>query len=249
MDVRGKRILVTGGSSGIGAALTQILVARGASVIIVARDGARAQDFATTLGGDVAVLPADLSDPDEQDRVIGTVHQRWPDLAMLVNNAGIQVNLPPTGIDIDYDFAALRTEIATNLTAVMALSYGLLPLLSQRPEAMIVNVGSGLGVVPKRSAPLYCATKAAVHNFSTALRYRCQDSAPHVRITDVVMDYVETNMTAGRQGKKMAADTTAAQMMKGIAHNAQTIWIGRTKALRVINRISPAIARRILRNG
>ncbi len=120
-------------------------------------------------------LSADLSRLDEQKRIISEVTDRWPDLSILVNNAGVQIDMPATGIG-DHGRMAFRSEIAANLTAPVALCFGLTPVLARQREAAIVNISLGLAIAPKRTAPVYCATKAGLCTFSRALRYRCEDA-------------------------------------------------------------------------
>jgi len=185
----------------------------------------------------------------EQDRVVTEVAGRWPGLAVLVNNAGIQVNLPATGIGDGGMTDALRREVEINLIAPVVLSLGLMPLLARQPEAAIVNIASGLAIAPKRTAPVYCATKAGLRSFSQALRYRCVDAAPAIRVIDVIMSYVDTAMTQDRGGTKIASADAARAVIDGIEADRDEVWVGRTRLLRLIHRLSPTLAARILRNA
>lgn len=247
MKLNGITALVTGGSSGIGLEIAQALKARGVDVILVGRNADRLAAAATTVGAHT--LMADLSKAAEQEKLIAEVTARWPHLSLLVNNAGIQVNMPATGVGDNGQMAAFREEIDLNFTAPIALGFGLMPLLARQRQAAIVNISSGLAVAPKRTAPVYCATKAGLSLFSTALRYRCEDAAAHISVHDVIMDYVETPMTAGRPGKKLPADEAARQVVAGVEAGKPVIWVGKTKLLRVLDRIAPSLARRVLRNG
>ena len=249
IQVAGKTALVTGGSAGIGKAIVEQLHAAGAHIIIVVRNIEQAQTNLGSLAQHIEIIPADLSSNADQERVIAEVRLRHPDLALLINNAGVQVNLPPTSIDDSVSIEAMRSEIALNLTAPVALSFGLLPVLAVQHEAAIVNISSGLAIAPKRTAPNYCATKAGLSAFSTALRYRCEDSAPQIKVIDVIMDYVDTAMTRAGTGKKMSPEEAARQVVNGIQSGRPTVWIGRTRLLRILNRLSPSLAKRILRNG
>lgn len=249
MQIEGKTALVTGGNAGIGLEIARRLATLGARVAILGRDAARVRAAAESLPGAVEYMLADLSLADEQERAVREIAQRWPDLAILINNAGRQVNLPATGIGDAGGLADMRGELNLNLMAPMALSFGLMPLLAQQPVAAIVNISSGLALAPKRSAPAYCAGKAGLRCFTQALRYRCQDAAPNIRVIDAVMAYVDTAMTEGRGGAKMAAGDAAAEVVAGLRRDAAEIWVGKTRLLRIIHRLSPALAARMLRNG
>lgn len=161
MNVAGKIALVTGGSAGIGRALALELAQRGAEVILVGRNIDRLQQTAEQYPEHINPFVADLTLPEEQDRLVTEVRQRWPQLSVLINNAGVQVNMPATGVDDAGLLAAFRAEQALNLAAPIALSFGLLPQLAQQPAAAIVNISSGLAVAPKRTAPVYWRRRRA----------------------------------------------------------------------------------------
>lgn len=248
MRLEGRSALVTGGSTGIGLAIGRALAAEGARVILVGRDLARTKAAAAALPGAVA-MAADLSQPTGQDRLIEEVSDGWPDLAILVNNAGMQVNLPATWIGDAGLAPQMRAEVALNLAAPALLTLGLMSLLAQQDQAAVVNISSGLAIAPKRTAPVYCATKAGLRNLTRGLRYRCEDAAPSVHMIDVVMAYVDTAMTAGRSGKKITADAAAAAVVDGLRRDRDTVWVGQTRLLNLLDRIVPSLASRILRNG
>jgi uncharacterized oxidoreductase len=249
-SLTGRTALVTGGTSGIGLALTHALVEAGARrVLVVARDAARLA--AITAVRPVVVTPyrADLTQPADIERLLRDVPMAAPDLSLVINNAGTQrltdfVREDPLAV-----LPALRAEIAANLTGVVALSIGLLPLLARQPSAALVNVTSGLALAPKRSAPVYCATKAAVRSFTRALRYQCEDAGLAVRVIEALPPLVDTPMTAGRGRGKLSAERCAAEILAGVRRGATEIPVGRTRVLRLLQRLSPALADRIMRDG
>ena len=249
MNFKGKTVLITGGSSGIGRELTAQFVGAGAKVIIVARDEARLTAIQNAAPESISIIRADLTRVEDQDRVVDHVVRSWPDLALLINNAGVQINLPPVCVGDDGEMDRLRDEIAINLTAPVALSFGLMSLLAQQKEAAIVNISSGLAVAPMRTAPVYCATKAGLSMFSRALRYRCEDATPTIRVVDVIVPTVDTEMSTDRTIAKMSAKDAARAILKGIAQSKNEIWVGRARLLRLVHRLSPKTAYRTIRNG
>ncbi len=239
------KALITGGSAGIGRVLALLMAARGTQVVIVGRDRDRLAAVAASHPGRITPLTADLADPAAVDRLIETVARDHADTGLLVNNAALQSPMALTRGPAP--LAALRSEIAVNLTAPIALAVGLLPVLARNPRPAVVNLTSALAVAPKAAAPVYCATKAGLRNFSRGLRYQCAADLPTVAVIDVVMTLVDTGMTAGRGGGKISADRAAAAVLAAIDRRAPEAWIGKTRIIRLLDRLYPPLAAAILR--
>ncbi len=239
------KALITGGSAGIGRALALLMAARGTQVVIVGRDRARLDAVAAARPDRIVPLAADLADPAQVDRLIATVARDHADTGLLVNNAALQS--PMTLTRAPAPLAELRSEIAVNLAAPMALAAGLLPILAANPQPAVVNLTSALAVAPKAAAPVYCATKAGLRNFSRGLRHQCAADLPAVAVIDVVMALVDTGMTAGRGGGKISADRAAAAVLAAIDRRAPEAWIGKTRIIRLLDRLYPPLAAAILR--
>lgn len=244
MNTTGNTILITGATSGIGFALATRFADLNNAVIAVGRN---ATQLATLAAYSDRIVPiaADLTLAADRDRLVMQVEQQFPSLNVLINNAGVQYN---------YEFAEssrhldrISDEITLNLTAPLLLSSMLLPLLLTQPEAALVNVSSSLGLVPKQSAPVYCGTKAGIHLFTKALRYQLAQS--QVQVMEVIPPLVDTPMTAGRGGSKIKTEQFVDEFLRGFARNRREINVGKVGLLRLIQRISPALADRILQNG
>jgi uncharacterized oxidoreductase len=238
MQLQGKTVLVTGGTDGIGAQLIRQLRARGASVITQGRNPDR---VAATRADGFEVIEADLSNVAGVEAVLAAVAGRHIDV--LVNNAG-------AGVDHDFrdpglpDLAASDATVFLNLNAPIHLITALMPVLKARPEAMIVNVTSGLAIAPRAGGPVYCATKAALRSYSQALRSQLKGSKVHV--LEALPPVVETKMTAGRGSNKMAPEECARQIVVAMERNADEANVGMVKLLQLVHSISPALARRIM---
>ncbi|WP_282948206.1 MULTISPECIES: SDR family NAD(P)-dependent oxidoreductase [unclassified Sphingopyxis] len=236
MDVRGKVALVTGGSDGIGREIALQLRSAGADVTVTGRSAEKLQAMASLGFGTIA---GDLSTPAGVDAVVNGVAGK--PLAVLVNNAGV-------GSDYDLDTPDTLDSAAhcirTNLDAPIALCTRLLPTLRAQPEAAIVNVTSGLAIAPRAGGSIYCATKAGLRSYTQAIRHLLKDS--NVRVIEALPPVVETNMTAGRSGKKMSAHDCAAEIVAGIRTGKREVNAGLVKLLQLVNSISPALARRIM---
>jgi short-subunit dehydrogenase involved in D-alanine esterification of teichoic acids len=173
------------------------------------------------------------------------VKHQHPDLNVLINNAAIQYN---------YNFLEegdiadrVEYEIHLNLTVPVKLCALLLPVLRLQPEAAVVNVSSGLALVPKKSAPVYCGTKAGLHLFTKALRYQLEGSP--VKVFEIIPPVVDTPMTAGRGRGKISPEQLVEEFMRAFAKNQFEVNIGKVKLLRLINRLLPSLADRIMKYG
>jgi uncharacterized oxidoreductase len=237
MQLSGKTILVTGGTDGIGRELIRQLKAKGATVIT---HGRNAERVAATRAEGFEVIAADLSSLAGVETVLEEVKERAIDI--LINNAG-------SGSDHDFresapDLADNSASIFLNLHAPIHLIASLMPVLKGRPEAMIVNVTSGLAIAPRAGGPVYCATKAGLRSYTQAIR--AQLKGTNVRVLEALPPVVETKMTAGRGNKKMPPAECAQQIVVAMERNADEANVGMVKILQLVNSISPALARAIM---
>ncbi len=236
MQLAGKTALVTGGTDGIGLEVARQLKAKGASVIVAARR-ADLLDSARVEG--LEAMVADLSTAAGCEALVASVTDRPIDL--LVNNAGMHGNFgPDEPLDLDFTDRA----IFLNLNAPIHLIGLMLDGLKARPEAMIVNVTSGLAIAPRGGGPVYCATKAGLRSFTQALRYNLRET--NVRVVEALPPVVETALTAERGKGKMSARECARQILVAIEGNHAEANVGQTKILRAVYSVSPALARRIM---
>ena len=237
MQLSGKTALVTGGTDGIGAELIRQLRAKGATVITSGRNPER---IAATQTAGFEVIAADLSTLAGVDALIAGLNGRPIDI--LLNNAG-------AGADHDFregppDLAVADTAIFLNLNAPIQLITRLMPILRARPEAMIVNVTSGLAIAPRAGDSVYCATKAGLRSYTQALR--AQLAGTNIAVVEALPPVVETKMTAGRSSGKMPAAECARQIVAAMESGATEANVGMVKMLQVAHSISPALARRIM---
>lgn len=140
----------------------------------------------------------------------------------------------------------IDSEIDIDFRAPALLCHVFLPHLIKHQEAAIVNISSALALVPKEDAPIYFAAKAALHSFSRSLRWQLVST--DVRVFDVLPAAVDTAMTANRRTGKITPEKLADEFWKGYRSNQFEICIGKAKALKIINRIAPAAAERIVRS-
>lgn len=162
MDIKGKTIVLTGATGGIGRAIAQELAASGASLILVSRDNDALLQLRVQLPGEHQVYRTDITDPTALAELVKFCQRQGP-LHGLVNGAGIsQFALCET-----QDYAG---QINVNLLAPMQLCQLLLPQLQQQKEAFIVNVGSAFGSIGYPGFSGYCASKFGLRGFTEALK-------------------------------------------------------------------------------
>ena len=237
MDIKGKTALVTGGTEGIGLEIARQLLAKGAKVIVCSR---REDLLESARLEGLEAIQADLSIADGCSALAAALSGRPID--MLINNAGMSGNFGPGE---PLDLALTDQAIFLNLNAPLHLIGHFLPGLLQRPEAVVVNVTSGLAIAPRSGGPVYCATKAGLRSFTQSLRHNLRDTNVHV--IEALPPVVDTAMTRGRvNGKKMSAQGCAAEIVDAIASNAKEANVGMVKLLRLVYSISPALTRRIM---
>ncbi|MEZ4457427.1 MAG: SDR family NAD(P)-dependent oxidoreductase [Gemmatimonadales bacterium] len=247
MDLTPHRVFITGGTQGIGLALATQLVPRCEAVAICGRNPERLADAARKLP---AVVPfeVDLGDLDGLPAFVDRLRSRFGRPTILVNNAGVQFTDPWPGLDAAERVSRLRDEVGVNFLSPAALVALFLDDLIRAPAAAIVNVSSILALAPKRSAPVYCATKAGIRSFTKALRYQL-DAAPHVRVIEVIPPLVDTAMTAGRGTGKISPDQAAREIVAGLEAGADEILVGKARTVSRLNRWLPGTVARILRTA
>ena len=241
MNIIGKHIVITGGASGIGLALLQELQEKNHISVI-----ARPSDGLTRIRqnySQVAIYEADLADIKSVERAADDLVKSARPIDILINNAAVQYT--PRLLDDDFRYETIQREIDTNFTSICALIYLLLPSLLQADRAMIANINSGLGLVPKTSSAIYCATKGALNILSQSLRHQLADT--NIDVKQVFLPMVDTPMTQGRGVGKLPVDKVAAEIIRGMSTTKADIDVGKVKALRILQRLAPSLAIKIMK--
>jgi NADP-dependent 3-hydroxy acid dehydrogenase YdfG len=189
----GKTALVTGASSGIGAATTRALAGAGFEVVAAARRLERCEELAREVGG--RAIRLDVTDPDS----VGELAEALPELSVLVNNAGGALGLEPIA---EADEENWRRMYETNVMGVLRVTKALLPALERDGGGHIVVIGSVAGVEVYPGGGGYTAAKHAANAVTRTLRLELLGKP--IRITEVAPGMVETEFSLVRFGGDQA---------------------------------------------
>lgn len=186
MELRGRHVVVTGGSRGIGEATAREFAARGARVTVVARSEESLGRVAAAIGGHALV--ADLSDDATVDSLIERIEREHGPVDVLVNNAGLETSTP---FAVE-DPREIRAVTRLNLETSMLLTRHALPGMLARGAGHVVMVSSLAGTAGFPGMSPYCATKAGVLNFAASLERELRGSG--VGVTVLAPGPVDTRM-------------------------------------------------------
>ena len=196
-NLQSKTAVVTGGSRGIGLAIAEQLLARGAKVAITGMNDQHLAEAARTLskaaGGGERLLPlrADVRDPADAERLVGATVERFGGLDILVNNAGIGLFAPVADMAIE----EWRRVIDTNLNGVFYCTRASIPHLRRQGGGWIVNISSLAGKNAFPDGAAYCASKSALNAFSEALMQEVRHD--NIRVSYVMPGSVRTRFSTG----------------------------------------------------
>lgn len=243
MHITNKTIVITGGTSGIGYQLVRQLYDKN-SLIVISRSAEKLLALKKEFS-DVATFQADLSKIDELELLVYEIIKKHTSIDILINNSAVQYT--PGFVDDNFDFASIAVEINLNFTSVCSLCYLFLPAMIKDSDSAIININSGLGLVPKSSSAVYCATKAGLNSFSGSLRSQLKHT--NIAVFQSFLDLVDTAMTEGRGNNKMTAKQAAKDILAGVSRDDFDHDIGKVKWLRLLLRFAPSIANKIMKKN
>ena len=240
MKLTGRTVLVTGGGAGIGGGLAEAFHERGNKVIITGRREQTLRDFAAHYPG-MEAFTMDVAKDSDIQRLFTVISEKFPNLDVLVNNAGIMKW---------WDFTKPETlggnlleEIDINLKGLIQMTAFFLPLLLKQGESTLINVSSGLAYMPLARSPIYCATKAAIHSYSMSLRHQLRDTP--VGVIELAPPAVATDLGKGPGVPEMkypmlGLEPFMVQTMKALESDGTELPIGQSKMLRLGSRFFPS---------
>jgi NADP-dependent 3-hydroxy acid dehydrogenase YdfG len=195
MESSTETVLVTGASSGIGAAVARRFARDGARLVLVARRRDRLEALASELGVPAHLVELDVRDRGAVEAAVAALPEPFRAVTVLVNNAGLALGQGPAHEASLDDWDAM---VDTNVKGLLHVTHALLPGMVARRRGHVVNLGSVAGTYPYPGGHVYCATKAFVHQFSLALRSDLLGT--DVRVTCVEPGMVQTDFSTVRFG-------------------------------------------------
>lgn len=228
MKLSGNTILITGGSTGIGLAFAERFMKAGNTVIVCGRRESALQDAEEQVPGLITRV-CDLDMESERLALFDWVTANYPEVNVLVNNAGIQLRYNVLKADARDHWNDFRKEITTNIEAPFHLSMLFAPFFAAKETAAIINVTSGLAFTPFAIAPIYSASKAALHSFTISLRHQLSDTS--VEVIEIAPPAVNTNLGgAGLHTQGEPLDAFADGIFSELAEGKKEIGYGSSVA-------------------
>src|SRR5205085_9587441 len=237
MKLTGRTILITGGSAGIGLAFALKFLELGNEVIVTGRRQA-VLDQVKAKHPKLHTIQSDVADPAQIAAVAARVKSDFPKLDVLMNNAGIMLykNLKSPAADL----TALMTEMNVNVGGVVGTTSALIDVLTSN-KGTVINVSSGLAFVPLPAAPIYSATKAAIHSYTRSLRFQLEETG--VEVIELMPPAVKTGLTGdlpeGDGITLMTTDELVKQSFASFKAGALEIRPGQAKQLALMRRLAP----------
>ena len=244
MKLTGRTILITGGSAGIGVAFALKFLDLGNQVIVTGRRQS-ALDELKAKYPKLHTVQSDVADPAQIAFLAKRVKAGYPKLDVLMNNAGIMLhkNLKAPAADLD----GLMTEVNINVGGVIRMTSAFIDILTAN-KGTVINVSSALAFVPLPSAPIYCATKSAVHSYTQSLRFQLEETG--VEVIELMPPAVKTALTAdlpeGDGVTLITTDELIKQSFAALKAGKVEIRPGQANLLALMRRLAPNFINRQL---
>jgi uncharacterized oxidoreductase len=241
MQLKGKVILITGGTSGIGLESIQHFLAEGMKVIICGRDGLKLQQAKSKFPS-IATISCDIT--SEAD--VNVLHQ------LVKSSGGIDILYHNAGVVSVHSLAELEAvafaskEIATNYLAAVRLTSLFLPELAKRKETAIVFTTSAVAYLPAAFIPTYSASKAALHSYVLSLRHQLKELYKNTRVVELIPPTVNTEVTQNFTAEKVSAARVVKDLINGLKNNRTTVHVSIAKPFYYLHRFFPSLAFKII---
>jgi len=222
-DLKGKIVLITGASSGIGEAIARNFSQKEAKLILIARRKERLEKLAKELETDTYLIGLDIRNSNDVEKAINELPAPWQDIDILVNNAGLSRGLEklhegnPDGWD---------EMIDTNIKGLLYVSRAVIPLMVKRNKGHIINIGSIAGHEVYPNGNVYCATKHAVNALTKGMRLDLVDTP--IKVSTVDPGLVETEFSRVRfygDNERAKKVYEGYQPLKGADIAEAVVWI------------------------
>ncbi|ANF52244.1 short-chain dehydrogenase [Chryseobacterium glaciei] len=244
MEIKGKTILITGGTAGIGLEAAKQFLAAGANVIITGRSQDKL-DAAKNIYPALTIFKSDAANADDAQNLYNKIEEMGG-IDILYNNAGVMGKPLNLGIADAKHFEVAANEMNINYLGVIRMNNLFIEMLKSRNEDAIINTSSLLSYVPLNLAPTYCASKVAVRFYTVSLRNHLQLIKCKVKVFELSPPVVATEMTSGIDQKSITPEKLVNALITGIRKDKFIIRVGLSKLLYIFSRLSPWLTFKIL---
>jgi len=243
MKLENNTILITGGTGGFGFEFASKLIALGNTVIITGRNAEKLREVKNKLP-EVHTIQSDVSKADDIINLFNQVTKQFPELNIIINNAG---EMRKISLHQRHDLTDITREIEINLIGPVRMVQQFLPHLKTKTNAAIVNVTSGIALMPFPISPIYSASKAGLRSYTQALRVQLKNTS--IKVIELVAPGSSTSLNDkfmnedGFDSKMlMAPNKIIDAAIKGMENNTDEIFPGLAKLMRIISRVAPKFA-------
>lgn len=240
MNLENNTILVTGGTSGFGFEFASRLIALGNTVIITGRSVKKLQETKHKLPA-VHTIQSDVSKAEDIINLYEEVTRKFPDLNIIINNAG---EMRKISLHEERELTDITREIEINLMGPIRMVQQFLPHLKTKTNAMILNVTSGIALMPFPISPIYSASKSGLRSYTQALRVQLKKT--NIQVIELVAPGSSTplndkfiNEDGFSTSALMAPEKIVDAAIKGMKNGKDEIYPGLAKLMRVLSRIAP----------
>ncbi|WP_213807374.1 SDR family NAD(P)-dependent oxidoreductase [Granulicella sp. dw_53] len=232
MKLTGNTVFITGGGSGIGRGIAEALHNTGNKVIISGRRKSLL-DEVTTANPGMGSLKLDIENASSIASASQTLIERYPDLNVVFNNAGIMQFDDAAGA---IDENLLTSTITTNLLGPIRLTSALIEHLKKQKEAAVLYTTSWLAFTPFALTAVYCSTKAALHSYALSQRYKLRGTS--VRVIEIVPPWTQTDMlNSTEEPRAIPLQECLDETMRLLGTDVDEVVLDRAKQLR--NNVGP----------
>jgi len=240
MNLQNNTILVTGGTGGFGFEFASKLIAQGNTVIITGRNAQKLAEVQHKLP-QVHTLQSDVSKSEDIADLYNQIMQNFPKLNIIINNAG---EMRKISLHHSHDLADITREIEINLMGPIRMVQQFLPHLKAQENAAIVNVTSGIALMPFAISPIYGASKSGLRSYTQALRIQLKNT--HIKVIELVAPGSSTSLNdkfvnedGFNTNMLMAPDKIVEAAIKGMKNDQTEIYPGAAKLIRIMSRLAP----------
>lgn len=240
MNLQNNTILVTGGTGGFGFEFASKLIVLGNTVIITGRNAEKLQEVKSKLPA-VHTIQSDVSKAEDIIELYNRVTQEFPDLNILINNAG---EMRKISLHQPHDLTDITRELEINLMGPVRMVQQFLPHLKTKTQAAILNVTSGIALMPFPISPIYSASKSGLRSYTQALRVQLKNT--DIKVIELVAPGSSTPLNDKFKNEDgfstsllMAPEKIVDAAIRGMQKDKEEVYPGIAQVMRVMSRIAP----------